>query len=297
MPRDAEWYRGSLAYQLAFYLNEAILLLKCQRQILSLEFRRLATMYNLHHTHTTQSKTPTQPSPSSPLKRKQPTAGDENVDPVPKRSATEKNHHPGGGNKAYTPRRDPNDKLCIIFDALKSVNWTLGDLFYYLFRLEDQDGQPIRRSQKHGSYIHQLLNGTSGLGVGYILDTWMRNTDGVAGPGSEGGELLYNMTEHYRQIRPARPALTSFAAQVVMNKLVREAEDVIHPNSGLHTSHGSQLCWADLSSTTVASVTDIIQKHQPLTWQYVTTICGWPPRKWNGVTALRKYRPVTGVSY
>ena len=90
---------------------------------------------------------------------------------------------------------------------------------------------------------------------------------------------------------------TSFTAQVVMNKLVCEAEDVIHPNSGLHTSHGSQLCWTDLSSTTVASVTDIIQKHQPLTWQYVTTICGRPPRKRNGVTALWKYRPVTGVSY
>ena len=99
-----EWYWGSLAYQLAFYLYEAILLLKCQRQILSLEFRRVATMYNLHHTHTTQSKTPTQPSPSSPLKWKQPTAGDENMDPVPRRSATEKNHHPDGGNMAYTPR-------------------------------------------------------------------------------------------------------------------------------------------------------------------------------------------------
>jgi len=114
----------------------------------------------------------------------------------------------------------------------------------------------------------------------------MRNTDGVTGPGSEGGELLYNMAEHYRQIRPARPTLTSFVAQVVINKLVREAEDVVHPTSGLHTSHGSQLCWADLSSTTIASVTNIIQKHQPLTWKYVTTICGHPPRKRNGVTAL-----------
>ncbi|KIM63152.1 hypothetical protein SCLCIDRAFT_15631 [Scleroderma citrinum Foug A] len=215
-------------------------------------------MYNLHHT-------PTQPSPSSPLKRKQPAASDEN--------------------------------LCIIFDALKSVNWTLGDFFYYLFRLEDQNGQPIHHSQQHGSYIHQLLNGTSGSGIGYILDTWMQNTDGVAGPGADGGELLYNTAEHYRQIRSARPALTSFVAQVVMNKLVREAEDVIHPSSSLHTSHGSQLCWADLSSMTIALVTDIIKKHQPLTWKYVTTICERPPRKWNGVTALRKYRPlVTGVA-
>ena len=125
----------------------------------------------------------------------------------------------------------------------------------------------------------------------------MRNTDGVAGPGADGGELLYNTAEHYQQIRPARPALTSFAAQVVMNKLVREAEDVVHPSSGLHTSHGSQLCWADLSSTTIALVTDIIKKHQPLTWKYMTTICERPPRKRNGVTALRKYRPVTGVGY
>jgi len=133
MPWHAGWYRGSLAYQLGFYPYEAILLLKCRSQILSFEFQQPATiMYNLPHT---QPKTPTQPSsPSSPLKRKQPTAGDENIDPVPKRSATEKNHQPG--NKAYTPRRDPNGKLCIIFDAMKSVNWTLGDLFYYLFRLE-----------------------------------------------------------------------------------------------------------------------------------------------------------------
>ena len=92
-------------------------------------------------------------------------------------------------------------------------------------------------------------------------------------------------------------SVTSFAAQVVMNKLVREAEDVVHPSSSLHTSHGSQLCWADLSSTTIALVTDIIKKHQPLTWKYVTTICERPPRKRNGVTALQKYHPVTGVGY
>ena len=76
--------------------------------------------------------------------------------------------------------------LGVVFATLKDVNWTLGDFFYHLFRYQDQDGDPVYRSPRHASYINQFLNGTSGKGFGFILDTWMRPMEG--GPRSDKTE-------------------------------------------------------------------------------------------------------------
>jgi len=210
-------------------------------------------------------------SPSPKLKR----ANDENLDfslPVLKKSK-------------YTARRTPEDKLEVIFKALQDVNWTLGDFLYHLFRQQDEKGQPVRRSQKHASYVHKLLSGccgTAGKGIGFILDAWFQSGE------EDGAErsMHFTMSVPYRNIRSARPALTSFAAQVVKKELVQEAEAAVQPRSGLHAMQ--QVSWADVRSTTVSSVADVIQKLQPLTWELVTEICARPPRKRDGVVVERK---------
>ena len=218
----------------------------------------------------------TSPSP----KRKR--ANDENLDsslPVLKKSK-------------YTARRSPEDKLEVVFKALQDVNWTLGDFLYHLFRQQDEKGNLVRRSQKHASYVHKLLSGrcgTSGKGVRFILNAWFQSGE------EEDAEQLMHFTTSvlYQNIRSARPALTSFAAQLVKKKLVQEAEAAVQPRSGLHAMQ--QVSWADIHSTTVASVAGVIQKLQRLTWELVTEICARPPRKRGGVVVERQRRPVNGV--
>lgn len=62
-------------------------------------------------------KTPAQPSPSSPLKQKQPITGDENMDPVPKRLATEK-------TRAAMPCAPPSHDLRQGLATL--IHWAVG---------------------------------------------------------------------------------------------------------------------------------------------------------------------------
>lgn len=87
----------------------------------------------------------------------------------------------------------------------------------------------------------------------------------------EGGNKIEQPTEFtmsvpFQNICSARPALTSFAAQLVLKKLIQEVEAAVQPTSGLHTSHSQQVSWADIDTTTMSSIAKLIQKYQPLTW-------------------------------
>ncbi|KAF9232804.1 hypothetical protein BU15DRAFT_80791 [Melanogaster broomeanus] len=243
-------------------------------------------------------------SPSPKRKR----ASDENQVQLGLEGSVPKSKKPK--SRTYTPRRPPDIKLAVVFEALTQVDWSLGQLLYHLFRLQDEKGDNVHRSPKHAAYVHQLLNGSSGHGIGFLLDAWMHSPDGVVGIGTDDHNLMYNTSVDFKTIRPVRPALTSFAAQIIKKKLVQEAEEAVKPGNGLHTSvprasasstrftsgRSSQLQWTDIGLTTVSSVADIIKKCQPLTWDYVTTICARPPRKRNGVVAVRKTRPVEAVA-
>ena len=192
----------------------------------------------------------------------------------------------------YGPRRISEDKLGVVFNALKEVNWSLGDFFYHLFRYQDEDGNAVHRSRQHASYINRFLNGTSGKGIGFVLDAWMRPAEG--GPETDGTEqsMEFAMSVPFQNIRSARSALTSFAAQLIKKKLIQEAEAAVQSKQ-LHASQ--QVSWANIGATTMSSIAKLIQMLQPLTWELVTEICARPPRKRGGVVPERRKRPVIGV--
>ncbi|KAG6824881.1 hypothetical protein H0H92_005539 [Tricholoma furcatifolium] len=88
--------------------------------------------------------------------------------------------------------------------------------------------------------------------------------------------------------------LTSFAAQIIKDQLVKEAKAVVKPDSGLHVSRKKQTAnktmWMDIGSATVARVSDIIQRHQPLTWGFLMAIASSERTSVTG-NAVRKRRP------
>jgi len=94
-----------------------------------------------------------------------------------------------------------------------------------------------------------------------------------------------------------RPALTSFAAQLVEKKLMKEAESAIKSSTGLHISLSKKetqenlIKWPDIGSATVENARKIIQEHQPLTWSLIMKISSRPPRTRNKVEAVRQRRP------
>ncbi|KAH7920579.1 hypothetical protein BV22DRAFT_996910, partial [Leucogyrophana mollusca] len=164
-----------------------------------------------------------------------------------------------------------------VFRVLQGHRWTLGDLFHFLFRLKDEStGDEVRRTHRHAAYVEKFLKGACDHGPATIVDVWFRSPDGVVVESSADYQLMYSTTVPYTDIKPVRPALSSFAAQTMKKKLLQEAESAVRPK--------------------INAVAGVIQKHQPLTWDYVVAICSRKPRTQNGVLPVRKYRPVDGVA-
>jgi hypothetical protein len=70
----------------------------------------------------------------------------------------------------------------------------------------------------------------------------------------------------------------------------------VRPSSGLHASATAKsadksLSWDDIGLTTVADVTEVLKKHQPLTWHYLIQLTTPKAQKRNGRVVARKYRP------
>ena len=226
------------------------------------------------------------PIPLTPRKRR--FAPDTNTSPLSVDKSNKKTRR-----VTYTSRRTPDEKLEVILGQLKDLHWTLGKFMYYLFRLDDEKGQRIHRKPQHAACVHQFLKGNTEPGIGFVLDAWMQSPNGVLSDNSPDCDLMFNTSVPYSEIKAVRPALTSFAAQSVKKKLVREAEDAVQPGSGLHTAKS---VWSDIGTSTAESVVTTIKKLQPLTWDIVTELCARPPQRRNGVTVVRKNQPVDGVS-
>ena len=204
--------------------------------------------------------------------------------------------------RQYTPRQTKHDKLNSLFDALDAAHWTLREFLYYTFRTKDEHGVNIHRTAHHSKYSQHFLQGTSKHTPATILDTWFRSPDGRISEGLPDLDLMYSIDTPYTEIKPVRAALTLFAAQLIEKKLVREAKDAVKVGSGLHASSkrkiGSDTVqWSDVGSATVLQVADVIQKHQPFTWNYMMHIAMPESRSQHSADkTVRMCRPTNVVS-
>jgi len=206
------------------------------------------------------------------------------------------------GYNKRSPRLSVVQKLNAMIKTIDDVaKWTLGEFLHHLFKLKNDDGTDIHRSPKHAAMTSQFLQGRTIYGPSDILDAWFRHPDGRISKESDASKLMYSTDTPFHKIGPVRAALSTFAVQLVRDRLVHEVETAVKSSSGLHVSFKSQSDiqvteWADIGATTISKVADIIKRHQPVTWYLMTEIAGRKLRKRKGVVAERKFRPVDGVS-
>jgi hypothetical protein len=67
-----------------------------------------------------------------------------------------------------------------------------------------------------------------------VIDAWFQDPDGCISSSLAEGYLMYSMKIPYTEIQSIRPALTTFAVQVVGKWLTWETQHAVKPTSGLH---------------------------------------------------------------
>jgi hypothetical protein len=158
--------------------------------------------------------------------------------------------------------------------------------------------EPKRSEMKFFHY--PALYGT--YGPADILNNWMQHPYGAD---KRHSDFMYSTSVPYLEIKPIRPALTAFAAQMVKAKMIHEAESAIKLFSGLHvpvthkqqtTSSGLKLEWPDIGAATFDKVQGIIRDKQPLTWSLIMEIASRPPRVRNDIKIISQKRPPQIIS-
>ncbi|KAI9065081.1 hypothetical protein FKP32DRAFT_1533919, partial [Trametes sanguinea] len=135
-----------------------------------------------------------------------------------------------------------------------------------------------------------------------ILSMWLHDQAGRPKRGSAESGQTYSIDKPWKELRHAREALTSMAAQLCKAKLLKEQRGAVHGSQGLHGSTPGirghrQLGWADIGQNTVSNVQEILQSKQPLTWKIVHALASPAPRKNDaGLIVARKSRPPSLVA-
>ena len=206
------------------------------------------------------------------------------------------------------------NKLQYFYGFLREeLKWTYGELLFHTshdfsgkedtsLEVIDLPGKPRASREQMAATMQHFFNGTGhgGFLAGLIVENWLKHPYGRL---HRDSELMYSTTVPYSTIKPIRPALSSFAAQLVESKLVKEAEAAIMTSSGLHVSISAKksavrnIEWTDIGTITMEKTQEIFKAHQPLTWSLILKLASRPPRKDSqGVLAIRQKRPPEFVS-
>lgn len=214
------------------------------------------------------------------------------------------------------------EKIYDIFQVISAANLSLSEFLYLVFsaelegsayKVDDQkepwwrDGDGFRPVSQNwlGVTAQVFLSGSSPRGLtkhpaGEIIKLWLNSKYGRLDRDSPD---MYSPTTPYHQIRPIRACLSSFAVQLVAKKLVREAEEIVKPSSGLHAvvvhdpkKPNQKAEWVDIGATTVSSVLATLRERQPVAFYLLSKIAGRKLRVRQGELQIRERRPVETVS-
>jgi hypothetical protein len=192
----------------------------------------------------------------------------------------------------------PKAKISIVLSAIKNdASWSFSDFLFHVFLDRDGEGRFIDCEHSHANTVQAFLSGQTCHTPGEILEIWWRHKDGHL---DRDSELMYSTSTPFSEIKPVRPALTSFAVQKVKEKVVQEAKEAVLPSSGLHATtsdHSTRKAdWVDIGTTTIPDVANVLKAKQPIAWHLLGSIAESTPRSRQGVRAIRKHRPIDGVS-
>ncbi|KAF5323991.1 hypothetical protein D9611_008409 [Ephemerocybe angulata] len=176
-------------------------------------------------------------------------------------------------------------KLDAIFDRLQELNWSFSDLLGYAFTTKEA------RSTRHATVISKFLQGKDNCYPAQLIEAWDKHRDGAV----ERFDNMYSLSVPYHEIKPVRPALTSYAAQKCRDRLKKESNSTVKPDAGLHMSarkkSQNRLEWAAIGVSTVEEVESTLRESMPLAFGLLYEITGEKGVDPDPAAALKRRRP------
>lgn len=125
--------------------------------------------------------------------------------------------------------------------------------------------------------VSKFLTGGTSHHVGEILEMWLKSPSGLPDETHLERQLLYSTQRNYYKIQYARPAITSFAMQLVCDKAVEEMRQVVKKDGGLHTfttCRSNTLTRHDPGPDTFTEVMKLYQLKMPVLWGMLLSLAG-----------------------
>ncbi len=103
-----------------------------------------------------------------------------------------------------------------VLGKIQAVGWTIGDFLFHLCKVKDDDGNRVKgRSRTHAAMLSSFLGGKCSYTVSDIIEAWVQSSMGVPKKDSPKRDSMFSIDKHFREIKSARPGITSLAAQLV----------------------------------------------------------------------------------
>ncbi|KAM5533546.1 hypothetical protein V8D89_012762 [Ganoderma adspersum] len=182
-------------------------------------------------------------------------------------------------------------------EQLASVEWSIGDLLYHLFRTKDDQGIVITHPKPLESSLSRFLGGRVLHTPIEIVQLWLDHPYSDPATTAEHHEPHYSFAKPYLELKHAKAAITAMVVQLCETALLREVQEAVRGSNGLHGSYpGARghrtIGWSDIGAHTINVVQRILERHQPLTLHLLTAIATpkkRPDSKHPGID--RKERP------
>jgi len=159
-------------------------------------------------------------------------------------------------------------------------DYTIGDFLMEFFGSSAPHAKRATgRSLSHGQMLGKFMRGETTFRVGEVLEAFhCAAQEFRPAPDKESSLWTLSTARSYWLLKSGYSALTSYAVQIVGDRLQEEQKAATDPRAGLHVFEPRKpgeeeiklrLSWDTYGATTLADVQAILQKHQPVTFGYI----------------------------
>ncbi|PPQ64785.1 hypothetical protein CVT24_007871 [Panaeolus cyanescens] len=167
-------------------------------------------------------------------------------------------------------------RLEFIFDAIQYVGWSFGQFLHTASLNPKRTGQG--RTSQHAQTVSRFLRGQDNHTPMEVVELWYLSSDTRLGGDEEKEDMMYSLCIPYIQIKPFRPALSSFAVQFCAQKIEKEARVAVKSSSGLHATVKKQgrykLEWKNVGLSTIEYCQQVLLDCLPVAYHLFMQIAG-----------------------